>query len=139
MTLFNRYWGQRNSIDLERRRGPTGTAFERFGKWRRKPMVWKYLDAAANPLGLPKTPLETFVVESDRRANSSTSEDIVSFDRVHVLDMQGIAQAGLDISHVVACDVLDVGPCPEGWLDVSDAKGKSGALFNTTKATIKKN
>ncbi|KAG7354380.1 hypothetical protein IV203_003736 [Nitzschia inconspicua] len=105
-----------------------------------KPMVWEYLDTVANPLGLAKTLLETFMMENHQRVNSSASEEhIVSFDRVHVLDMQGIAEAGLDISHVVSCDVLDVGRSPEGWLDVSDAKGKSGASFNTTKATIKKN
>jgi hypothetical protein len=57
---------------------------------------WEYLDAVANPLGLV------------RHFRSQGW-------KVHLLDMEGISKAKLDISHVVACEVLGA-QCNNGWM-----------------------
>jgi hypothetical protein len=88
-----------------------------------KSMLWEYLDAVANPLGLSKTLLEEFVLGKPKSLNESGLELVISMDRVHVMDMQGIAKDGLDVSHSVSCEVLNVRPCPEGWLEIVVPEG----------------
>jgi hypothetical protein len=61
------------------------------------PRVWEGLATAANPMGL---------VEVLRNKNWN----------VVLIDMGGVEQKGLDISHTVACDVLQV-PCKNGMVE----------------------
>jgi hypothetical protein len=59
--------------------------------------TWEYLDSVANPLGL---------VQAFRSNNW----------KVTLIDMGGVEEHGLDVAHVVACEVLNV-PCVGGWLE----------------------
>eukprot|EP00980_Cylindrotheca_fusiformis_P026665 scaffold16852_cov83-Cylindrotheca_fusiformis.AAC.1 len=63
-------------------------------------MIWEYLDCVANPIGLAYALAERFGSQAT----------------IHILDMQGIEAAELDVSHVLACDILEDVPCSDGWV-----------------------
>jgi hypothetical protein len=59
--------------------------------------TWEYLDSVANPLGL---------VQAFRSNNLP----------VKLIDLGGVTELGLDVAHVIACEILKV-PCVGGWLE----------------------
>lgn len=85
--------------------------------------IWEYLDCVSNPMGLVQAlldapPTASFNDDNDNtQANSPVvSESMTLPWKVHLLDMQGIANEDRDVGHVLACDVLGV-PCTEDhWL-----------------------
>lgn len=110
-------------------RDNNGTTTTTEAHWR----LWEYLDAVANPLGLVGAMFDELGVGSDGGVLS----------KVHLMDMRGIADAALDISHVIGCRVLGAKPCPNGWLSLrqdegggtaSAGGGAAAATGNTTTA-----
>jgi hypothetical protein len=80
------------------------------------PRVWESLATAANPLGL---------VEVLRSKNWN----------VVLMDMGGVEQKGLDISHTVACDVLQV-PCQNGLVEGVKVLVRANQRSNTRDPNI---
>jgi hypothetical protein len=80
--------------------------------------LWEYLDAVANPLGLVVAILNQLGSNSQVISGDSNYNDRLVVSKVHIIDMQGITDAGLDISHVIACQVLGAQPCLNGWLSL---------------------
>lgn len=102
-------------------------------------MIWEYLDAAVNPLGLTMTLSEQSGQIDRRFPGGRTSSLVTSMNRIHLMDMQGIINAGLDISHAVACEVLNAEPCPGGWLEVTGQERAVAGSLNHNNTAIKKN
>jgi hypothetical protein len=73
-----------------------GSSYEGLVCGARKP--WEHLNSVGNPLGIVQTLLSKGLLN------------------VTLIDMGGVERAKLDISHVIACDVLNV-PCEDGWVE----------------------
>lgn len=61
--------------------------------------VWEYLDCVANPVGLAL----------------HLAEALPAMVKVWLIDMGGVSDRDLDISHVSACHILGL-PCRDGWV-----------------------
>lgn len=86
---------------LTRREKKTPAYGEYLCRANERNMIWEYLDCVANPIGLA----------------SALAKRFGSLAKIHVLDMQGVESAELDVSHVLACDILEDVPCSEGWVE----------------------
>jgi hypothetical protein len=65
--------------------------------------MWELLNSVANPLFLAHTLL--------RNGNRNVKNGTIT-----LIDMGGVERQGLNVPHVIACDVLKV-PCQNGWVE----------------------
>ena len=71
---------------------------------------WEYLDCVANPLGF----VDALLQQQQKAAAAAGGGGRLW--TVDLMDMQGISEAGKDISHTIACHVLGDIPCVDGWV-----------------------
>jgi hypothetical protein len=86
---------------LTRREKTTPAYGEYLCRRKEYDMLWEYLDCVANPIGLANALAERFGSQAT----------------IHILDMQGVEAADLDVSHVLTCDILGDVPCSDGWVE----------------------
>jgi hypothetical protein len=77
-----------------------------------KSKLWEYLDCVANPLGLVQALLQQQPQQPPQNNNHNNNHW-----KVDLMDMQGIATQGLDVAHIIACQVLQVPCTSEHWLE----------------------
>ena len=61
--------------------------------------------------------MNEFVVTQKQQQQTNV---ISTSAKVHLMDMKGITEANKDISHTIACEVLNIPTCVDGWLVLPD-------------------